>query len=111
MLPFFIGESKMVAPVFQAILSKTGRTLYKKGSGFISKNEFLRETRRIKAGVKGAGRFLSRADHARSLSVSEVAQRIHAEIGPPLGDANWVSRVRKSTEKFIDFLADENAIG
>jgi len=101
----------MAIPIVQAIISKAGRTLYKKGSRFISKSDFLRESRRIPRGVKGAGRFLSRAKHARALDKAGIAQRLLEEIGAPIGGGDWVSRVRKSTERFTDLLADDNQLG
>lgn len=101
----------MAVALVTAVVNSVGRTIYRKAGRFISKNTFLRESRRIPAGLKGAGRFVSRARHARALSSSGLAQRLMEEIGAPIGGGNWVSRVRKSTERFTDLLADDNTLG
>lgn len=101
----------MATPLVTAIVNKAGKTIYRQGGRFISKNKFLTESRRIQKGVKGAGQFMSRAKHARSLDDRALAQRLLDEMGPPIGGGNWVARVRKSTEKFMDLLADDNQLG
>lgn len=101
----------MAVPLVTAVVNAAGRTIYRKAGRFISKQTFLRDSRRIAAGLKGAGQFVSRAAHARSLSTAGVAQRLMQEIGSPIGGGDWVSRVRKSSEKFVDMLADNNQLG
>lgn len=101
----------MAAPLFTSAVNKFGKVIFRRAGRFISQNAFLQGTRRIQKGLKGAGQFISRQAHAQSLSTSGVAQRLMAEIGPPLGGGDWVSRVRKSAEKFVDLLGDANQLG
>ena len=82
----------MAAPIFSAIVNAAGKTIFRKKGRFISKQQFIRQS-------------------GRTPEVSTLAQRLQAEIGPPIGGGDWVSRVRQSAEKFIEFLADENELG
>lgn len=101
----------MPTPLVTAAVNAAGKTIYRQAGRFISKNKFLRESRRIPAGIKGAGQFVSRAAFARGLEKSGIAQRLMDEIGAPIGGGDWVSRVRKSSDKFTDMLADNNQLG
>ncbi len=93
----------MAAPILQAILSKTGRTLYKKGSSFISKKVFERESNR-----GSGGRFLARS---KDPGVSRLAAQMMEEVGPPIGGGDWSSRVRESTERFEHMMGNNNQLG
>ena len=93
-----------------AIVNAVGRTIFRKAGRFISRNTYLREIRRIPKGVEGAGRFISKIQHAGGLTQAGLAQQLQAMFGPPIGGGNWVSRVRKSTERFIDLAAEGNAL-
>ncbi len=96
----------MAGPIVTAIVNKVGRTIYRKAGRFISESQFVRESKLITGHRAGAGRF-----DKGTKSVSDIARRMTAEIGPPIGGGDWVSRVRGSTEKFTDFLADSNQLG
>ena len=82
----------MAAPLFSAIVDEAGKTILRKAGRFISKKAFELQS-------------------GRSTQVSTLAQRMHAEIGPPMGGGDWVSRTRQSAEKFTEFLADSNELG
>ena len=101
----------MAAPIISAAVNAAGRQIFRKAGRFISKSTYLRELRRIPKGLEGAGRFVSAAKHARGLTKSGVAKLMKDIFGSPIGGGNWVSRVRESTEKFIELLGDENALG
>ena len=83
----------MATPLVTAVVNKVGKTIYRQAGRFISRNTFLRESGRVPKTAAG------------------IARRIMAEIGPPIGGGDWVSRVRKSTERFTDVLAEENELG
>jgi hypothetical protein len=101
----------MAAPILSAAVNALGRTVYRQGGKFISKEKFLRESRRIPRGMPGAGQFVSRSTHAHSLNRAGLAQRLMDEIGAPIGGGDWTARVRKSTERFTDMLAEDNQLG
>lgn len=75
----------MASPIFTAIINQAGRTIYR-GLG---------------------GRFISKKTFERG----SLAHRVMAEIGPPIGGGDWVSRVRQSSQRFIDIMADDNQLG
>ena len=100
----------MAAPLVTAIVNAAGRTIYRQAGRFISKSTYLREIRRIPKGVAGAGRFISKIKHARGLSQAGLVQQLQAMFGSPIGGGTWVSRVRKSTERFTDLAAESNAL-
>ena len=83
----------MAVPIVTAIVNKLGRTIYRQAGRFISRSTFLRESGQVPR------------------TATEISRRLMAEIGPPIGGGDWVSRVRQSADKFIEFLADENQLG
>ncbi len=93
----------MAAPILQAILSKTSRTLYKKGSSFISKKVFERESNR-----GSGGRFLARSQDP---GVSRLAAQMLEEFNAPIDGGDWVSKVRESTERFEHMMGNNNQLG
>lgn len=96
----------MATPLVTAVVNKLGKTIFRQGGKFISRSTFLREVRR-----GPGGRFVSAVKHARSLTKPGLAQHILDVLGPPIGGGDWVSRVRKSEERFIELLGDSNQLG
>lgn len=101
----------MAAAIVTAVVNAAGKTIYRQAGRFISKSKFLREIRRAGKGIATGGQFVSRAAHARGLSKSALAHQMMLEVGPPIGGGDWVSRVKKSTERFSDMLANDNSLG
>jgi hypothetical protein len=94
----------MAAPI--ALITKAGRTLYKNAKGrFISKTTYAREIRR-----GPLGKFKSKADFIRGLDSRGLENYLRGILGKPLGGGDWVSRVRRSSERFADILAEQNAL-
>jgi len=83
----------MAAPIVTAIVNKVGQTIYRQSGRFISRHTFLRESGRVPKTASG------------------LARALLEEMGPPIGGGDWVSRVRKSAERFTEVLADENELG
>ena len=91
----------MAAPI-AAVLSKPfvnklGRTIYRQGGKFISQGDYFKALR------APMGSFIQRGSKT---TLQSIAQQMMAEIGPPIGGGNWVSRVRQSSDKFEEFLGD-----
>lgn len=86
----------------QAILTRTGRTLYKDAKGqFISKRKYQLEMRR-----GPSGRFLSSANAARQ---QQVEQWLRAQLGAPPAGKMWAQIAGKYPDRFTDYLEDLNA--
>lgn len=92
----------MAAPLVTAIANKAGRTIFRKAGKFISESQFKRESSILGTAAKTVARFKS----AGSPAQINLAARLMNEIGPPIGGGTWESRVKKSTEHFIDILGE-----
>ena len=109
MSPFLLENRKMA---LTAIANALGKTIYRKAGRFISEKTYNREIQRA-AGVVTRARsvFSSDNNQRRGGTIQQIADRLNNVFGPPIGGGNWVSRVRTSTEKFEDILADGNQLG
>ena len=86
----------------QAILTSTGRKLYKDARGrFISRAKYELEQRR-----GPGGRFLTRAGATRQRNVESY---LRAQLGAPPAGKTWAQIAGKYPEKFIDYLEDIGA--
>ncbi len=91
----------MAGPI--AIITRTGRTMYKNARGrIISRSEFERETRR-----GPLGRFQSRAQAFQRADMrTQEALLRDALGGQPLGGGSWTDRAERSPDLFAEILAD-----
>ena len=86
----------------QAILTRTGRTVYKDARGlFISKRKYDLEMRR-----GPGGRFLTRQGAVRQ---QQVEQWLRAQLGAPPAGKMWAQIAGKYPDRFTDYLEDLNA--
>ena len=96
----------MPAPLVTAAVNSVGRTIFRKAGRFISKQDFLRESRRA-----AGGQFVSKLKHARGLSQTNLAELLQNKFGSPIDGGSWGAKIRKSAERFIDVAADANQLG
>lgn len=85
-----------------ALITKTGRTVYKNAKGkFISKATFERERRR-----GPGGRFRSAVDFFRQADTRTKESLLVEKFGgPPIGGGTWIGRAEASPDRFAEELA------
>lgn len=88
----------------QAIITKTGRRLFKNSAGrFISKQKF----ELLKRKDPLTGRFLPKATAGRTISRQRgVEEYLRAQLGAPPSGMNWITIASKYAERFEDYLED-----
>jgi hypothetical protein len=95
-----------MAAIFTAIPNAVGRIIYREAGRFISKQKYQREKRRGRG-----GKFRSKSDVIAGLDDRGLESFLRNQFGGgPIGGGNWVTRVRQSSERFADVLADQGAI-
>jgi len=86
----------------QAIITATGRKLFKDAAGrFISQQKFALLQRKDPL----TGRFLPKATARRTISRQrQVENYLRAQLGAPPSGKNWIEIASKYAERFSDFL-------
>lgn len=99
-----------IVPLFiQQVIKSTGRTVFRKAGRFISESTYKRGTSALRrAGKSNISRALTTTERR---STTSLAQQIMNQVGPPIGGGNWISRVRQSSERFIDMVGNDNDLG
>jgi len=83
----------------QAIITRTGRRIYKDARGrFISKAKYQLEQRR-----GPGGRFLSKTGAIRQ---QKVESWLRAQLGAPPAGKTWAQIAGKYPQRFLDYLED-----
>lgn len=102
----------MAVPFLTAGVNKLGREFFKIGSGFVSRNVFKNEKRRQSRRKGGPrGKFRSKTDVVRGLDDRQLESYLRDVFGGgPLGGGSWVARVKRSSERFTDILAEQNEL-
>lgn len=88
----------------QAIVTATGRRLFKDASGrFISRQKYELLSRKDPL----TGRFLPKATAQRTLSRQKrIEQYLRAQLGNPPSGKNWLQIASKYAERFEDYLSE-----
>lgn len=94
-----------MAAQFASGVTKAGRVWYQVKGKFTSKARFDLERRR-----GPGGRFGSKSEMFGRMDSRQLESYMQSTMGAPLGGGTWVAKIRKSSERFADILADANQL-